>query len=75
MTFEEAMGRLVELARENGGTVRAAQVEANPDLAADPETVSAAAHKLAGSTNVFASQDEDDRTWFPYSELVFAETR
>ena len=37
--------------------------------------MSAAAHKLAGSTNVFASQEDDDRDWFPYSELVFAETR
>jgi hypothetical protein len=75
MTFEEAMGRLVELARQSGGTVRASQVEADPDLSTDHDTVSAAAHKLAGSTNVFASQEDDERAWFPYSELVFAETR
>ena len=39
MTFEEAMGRLVELARQSGGTVRASQVEADPDLSTDHDTV------------------------------------
>jgi hypothetical protein len=75
MTFEETVARLLELARENEKTVTAAQVEADPTLSADRATTSAAAHQLAGSTNVFAQSEDDDREWFPYSALVFADLR
>ena len=63
----------VAIARQNGGIVTAADIEADPDLAAEPEIVSAAAHALAGSTNVFASPS--DQGWFPYAELRFTDLR
>ena len=74
MTFEEATARLVALARKNDGTVTATEVEADPDLASDRDLVSAAARALAGGTNVFSSEEEDEtREWFPYSTLTFSE--
>jgi hypothetical protein len=74
MTFEEATARLVALARKNDGTVSAAEVEADPDLSSDRDLVSAAARALAGGTNVFSAEDDDDtREWFPYSTLTFSE--
>lgn len=73
MTYEDAVRRLVELARENGGTVTAAQAEADPELAANEEIASAAARALGGSTNVFSSDEPDGRTWFPFSSLLFSE--
>jgi hypothetical protein len=73
LTYEDAVRRLVELAKENGGTVTAAQVEADPELSANEEMASAAARALGGSTNVFSSSDPDGRTWFPFSSLLFSE--
>jgi hypothetical protein len=73
MTFEEATARLVALARKNDGTVTAAEVEADPELASDRDLVSAAARALAGGTNVFSAEDDDPREWFPYSTLTFSE--
>lgn len=75
MTFEQATARLVELARLNDGTVTAAHVEADPDLAADRSTASAAARALNGSTNVFSFEEGDEREWFPFSGLTFSELR
>jgi hypothetical protein len=71
--FEAAMQRMVQLAKENQGTITAAQVESDPELAADPSTVSAAALKLAGATNVFTDDDPSRRDWFPYAQIVFSE--
>lgn len=73
MTYEDALSRLIEMARENGGTLTAAQVEADPVLAEDEPTVSAAARALGGSTNVFSSDEPDGRAWFPFSSLLFTE--
>jgi hypothetical protein len=73
MTFDEATRRLVALAQANGGTVTAAQVEADEELAAERDLVCAAARALGGGTNVFSAVDEDGREWFPYSTLTFAE--
>jgi hypothetical protein len=73
MTYEEAMARLTQLAQEGGGTLTAAQVEADPALAEDKPTVSAAARALGGSTNVFSSDEPDGREWFPFSSLLFTE--
>jgi hypothetical protein len=72
VTYEQATARLVALARSSGGTVSAAQVEADDQLAAERELVSAAARALAGGTNVFSAQDDDGREWFPYSSLTFS---
>ncbi len=60
------------LARANDGLVSATQVESDEELSADKQTVSAAAHALASSTNVFATPREDG--WFPYSEIRFTLT-
>ena len=57
------------MARRNDGLVEATQVEDDEELASDPQTVSAAAHALASSTNVFASPRGEG--WFPYSEIRF----
>jgi len=73
VTYDEAKARLVAIARQRGGVVTAADVEADPDLAAEQEIVSAAGHALAGSTNVFASPN--GQGWFPYAELRFTELR
>jgi hypothetical protein len=73
VTYDEATARLVAIARRNGGVVTAADVEADPDLAAEANIVSAAGHALAGSTNIFASPG--DEGWFPYAELRFTELR
>ena len=69
MTYDEAVGRLTALARKHDGVVSATDVEADEELASDKQTVSAAAHALASSTNVFASPRDDG--WFPYSEIRF----
>jgi hypothetical protein len=67
------MARLVALARANGGTVTAAQVEADERLSSERELVSAVGRALAGGTNVFSAQEADEREWFPYSSLTFSE--
>lgn len=71
--YEEAIARLVAIARGNEGTLTAAQVEADERLSSERELVSAAARALAGGTNVFSSDEEDGREWFPYSSLTFSE--
>jgi hypothetical protein len=71
VNYDEAMERLVAIARERGGVVTARDVEDDDDLAANQDLVSAAGHALAGSTNVLASAN--DAGWFPYSELRFTE--
>ena len=68
MTYEQAQARLVALAKRNGGVIAAGEVEADPALAADRDIVSAAAHALASSTNVFATVAESGG-WFPYAEI------
>jgi hypothetical protein len=72
VTFDQATTRLVDFARAGGGTVTAAQVEADEELASDRDLVSAAARALAGGTNVFAVEEDDGREWFPYSALTFS---
>ena len=74
MTYEEAQARLVALARRNGGCLSSSDVEADPELAAERDVVSAAAHALAGSTNVFATAREAG-DWFPYAEIRFTDLR
>lgn len=68
MTYEQAQDALLSLAKQHGGVISAADVEADDALAADQPTVSAAARAFAGSTNVFAVPREDDG-WFPFSEI------
>jgi hypothetical protein len=73
MTFEEATARLIEIARSKQGVVTAESVEEDGELAGDRPIVSAAAHALAGSTNVFATSGGSG--WFPYEELRFTDLR
>ena len=73
MTFDEATTRLLELARSGNGILTAQQVESDSDLAGERLIVSAAAHALAGSTNVFATSSGSG--WFPYEELRFTDLR
>jgi hypothetical protein len=76
MEVERAIERIVEIARNHGGLVTAAEVESDQELAADPQVVSAAAYKLASATNVFADASEDETGgWFPYSEIRFTDLR
>ena len=71
MTFDEATTRLLELARGREGIITADVVENDSELADEKLIVSAAAHALAGSTNVFATSGGTG--WFPYQELRFTE--
>lgn len=74
MTFEEAAAQLVAMAQRNGGTVTAAQVEADSNLAAERGLVCRAARTLATGTNALgAEEDADTRDWFPYSTLTFSD--
>jgi hypothetical protein len=73
MTFDEATTRLLELARGREGVITADIVESDSELADDQLIVSAAAHALAGSTNVFATSGGSG--WFPYQELRFTDLR
>jgi hypothetical protein len=73
MSYDEVAARLVKLAKANGGTVTAAQVEADERLSRDRDLVSAAARALGSGTNVFSAEEDDGREWFPYSSLTFSE--
>jgi hypothetical protein len=73
VTYEQAVDRLIQLARSSGGVVTAAQVESDEELDGNRELVSAAAHALAGGTNVFSSDEPYPRKWFPYGSLLFSE--
>ncbi len=73
MTFDQAKTRLIELARTGDGVVTVSAVEEDVELSANHDIVSAAAHALAGSTNVFASPS--DSGWFPYSEIRISDLR
>jgi hypothetical protein len=72
-TYDEVTARLLALAEQGGGTVTAAQVEADELLSRDQNLTSAAARALAGSTNIFSFEETDDRTWFPFSGLVIGQ--
>ena len=69
LTFEQTVDRLVTLAGEHAGTVTRAQIEADEQLSCDRALTSAAAHSLAGGTNVMATASEGG--WFPYEWLAF----
>jgi hypothetical protein len=74
MTFDQATARLLQLAKQNGGRVTAAQVEADERLSVDQNLTSAAARALAGGTNIFSFDEPNDgRAWFPFSGLVIGQ--
>ena len=69
LTFEQTVDRLVKLAGEYAGTVTRAQIEADDELSRNRSLTSAAAHSLAGGTNVAATPSRGG--WFPYEWLTF----
>ena len=70
MTFDEATTRLLELARGEQGIITAQTSSKNDSELADEKLiVSAAAHALAGSTNVFATSGGSG--WFPVPGAAF----
>jgi hypothetical protein len=71
LSFEATVVRLTRLAARQGGTVSAADVEADDPLARDRSTTSAAGHLLAGGTDVVSRPAEAADGWFPYAELTF----
>ena len=73
MTVDEATERLLALLEANGGSVSAALVEADPELARNQEIVSAVAHALATEPNIVTGQEADGRAWFPFSVLSRSE--
>ncbi len=73
MTVEQATERLLALVEENGGSVTAAIIEADGELAENQEVVSAAAHALATEPGITTSEETDGRAWFPFSRLTRTE--
>lgn len=72
MTFDDAIERLRQLARDNGGVLTAAAVERDHELAASTSLAAAAARALAGSTNVFGTPRASTDGWFPFEQLAFS---
>jgi hypothetical protein len=73
VTVEQAKQRLLSLIEQHGGYLAAGMIEADQELAANPQVVSAAAHALATEPGIIVGEDADARAWFPYSVLVRAE--
>ena len=71
LPFEETVVRIARLASGQGGTISAADVEADDVLGRDRDTTVAAAHMLAEGTNVVSQPADEDTEWFPYAELTF----
>ncbi|MGH3427961.1 MAG: hypothetical protein ACRDQZ_10410 [Mycobacteriales bacterium] len=70
MDYEQAKARLLELMDANAGRVTADLVEHDPELSANREFVSAAAHELASEPGIVTGEETDAREWFPYSVLM-----
>jgi hypothetical protein len=70
VTVEQARQRLLELIDQHGAYVGAAMIEADRELAANREVVSAAAHALATEPGIITGEKTDSRDWFPYSFLM-----
>jgi hypothetical protein len=70
MEVEQATRRLLELLEAKGGSLTAADVEADSQLAQDQATVSAAAHALATESDIATREESDGREWFPYSLMI-----
>ena len=68
--YEQAKQHLLDFLSANDGHLTADDVEADPELAANRELVSAAAHELAAEPNIITGEETDAREWFPYSYLT-----
>jgi hypothetical protein len=70
MDTEQAVTRLLALLDANGGTLTAAVVEADSELAQDRVATTAAAHMLATESEIITGEETDARKWFPYSFMM-----
>ena len=70
MDTEQAVPRLLALLDAHQGTLTAAAVEADTELAEDPAATTAAAHLLATEPEVITGEESDARNWFPYSFMT-----
>lgn len=74
MTVGQAKQRLLALMEENDGTVTAATIEADKELAENQEVASAAARILATEPEIVTGEATDDGPrWFPYDSLTLAD--
>ena len=73
MNTEQAVARLLALLDAHGGTLAAAVVEADAELAQDPAATTAAAHLLATESPIIAGEETDARNWFPYTFMTRVE--
>jgi hypothetical protein len=70
MDTGQAVTRLLALLDAHGGTLTAAVVEADSELAQDPAAATAAAHLLATESEIITGEETDARKWFPYSSMM-----
>ena len=70
MDTGQAVTRLLALLDAHGGTLTAAVVEADSELAQDPAAATAAAHLLATESEIITGEETDARKWFPYSFMM-----
>lgn len=70
MDYEQAKERLLKLLTANSNHLTADVVEQDPELTANRELASAAAHELASDPNITTGEETDAREWFPYSFLT-----
>jgi hypothetical protein len=74
VTVEQAKQRLLVLIEENNGSVAAATIEADEELAENQQVASAAARMLATEPEIVTGDETDDSPgWFPYSVLLRAD--
>jgi hypothetical protein len=70
MNVEQAKQRLLALLDERGGSLQAAEVEADAELSQNQDVVSAAAHELATENDIYPGEETGERKWFPFSFLM-----
>jgi hypothetical protein len=73
MNTEQAVARLLALLDAHGGTLTAAVVETDAELAQDPGATTAAAHLLATESGIITGEETDARNWFPYTRMTRVE--
>jgi hypothetical protein len=73
MNTEQAVARLLALLDAHGGTLTAAVVEADTELAQDRAATTAAAHLLATESGIITGEETDARNWFPYTLMTRVE--
>ena len=70
MDYNQAKKTLIGLPDANEGDLSAMLVDADLELSANRELVSAAAHEIATEPDVIADKQINARQWFPYSFIT-----